>query len=69
MLLECTARNAGLLLAPAEGFGRGRGFFALWAKKRAFHAVCAFLGHFSCSVETSVVISCNVSNFENNIKI
>ena len=34
MLLEDAARYAGLLLAPAEGFGQG--FFALRAKKRAY---------------------------------
>ena len=51
--LEDTARYAGLLLAPAEGFGLWpRLFFALWAKKRAFYAVLAY---FRCLVVTMVI--------------
>ena len=38
--LEGTARYAGLLLAPAEGFGRD--FFCPSGKERAFHAVCSY---------------------------
>ena len=38
MRLEDTARYAGLLLAPAEGFGRGQ--------KRAYYAVLAHFWHF-----------------------
>ena len=41
VLLEDTARCASLLLAPAEGFGRGRGLFCPSGKKRAYHAVFA----------------------------
>ena len=40
--LEGAARYAGLLLAPAEGFGLGpRPFFALRAKKYLFMSVLA----------------------------
>ena len=40
IILEGAARYAGLLLAPAEGFGlQPRTFFALWAKKGSFY-VC-----------------------------
>ena len=35
--LEDTARYAGLLLAPAEGFG----FLTLWAQKRSYYALLA----------------------------
>ena len=59
MILEDTARYAGLLLAPAEGFGRG--FFCPLGKKRAFYAV---LAHFWCPVVTVVTFSSNLSNFE-----
>jgi hypothetical protein len=41
------ARYAGLLLAPAEGFGlQPRLFFALLAKKRVYYAVLALFGDF-----------------------
>ena len=41
-ILEGAARYAGLLLAPAEGFGlRPRPFFALRAKKDLFMSVLA----------------------------
>ena len=40
--LEGTARYAGLLLAPVDGFDRGQGFFCPSDKKRAFHAICAY---------------------------
>ena len=40
--LEGAARSAGLLLAPAEGFGlRPRPFFDLWAKQDLFMSVLA----------------------------
>ena len=51
--LEDTARYAGLLLAPAEGFGRG--FFYPSGKKRAFYAVLAHFWQF-------LVISSNRGN-------
>ena len=56
-ILEGAARYAGLLLAPAEGFGlRLRPFFALRAKKDNFMSVLAkILGFF--------VISSNLSKF------
>ena len=42
--LEGAARYAGLLLAPAEGFGlRQRPFFALRAKKDLFMSVLAII--------------------------
>ena len=51
VLLEGTARCAGLLLAPAEGFG-------LWLKlffcktKKLFMLCVPILGHFWCSLVT-----------------
>ena len=67
LTLEDTARYAGLLLASAEGFGRG--FFCPSGKKRAFYAVLANFRLFWCSVVTSVTLSSNLSNFEKNPKI
>ena len=59
--LEGTARYAGLLLAPAEGFGlRPRLFLPF--------VFLLILGHFWCSVVTSVTFSSNLSNFEKNQK-
>ena len=60
-----TARYAGLLLAPAKGFGLWpRPFFALWAKKRGFYFFFYYFfpnfGHFQCSVVTSVTFSSNL---------
>ena len=53
--LEGTARYAGLLLAPAEGFGlRPRLFFG--KKKEGFYAVFAYFRPF-------LVFSSNLSNF------
>ena len=52
--LEDTARYAGLLLAPAEGFGRA--FFWPSGKKRAYYAVLAHFWHF-------LVSSSNLGNF------
>ena len=41
-ILEDTARYAGLLLAPAEGFSlRPRAFFPLRAKQKPYYAVLA----------------------------
>ena len=51
--LEGTARWTGLLLAHAEGFGRG--FLALQAKKNAFYAICAYFMYF-------LVLSRNLHN-------
>ena len=61
--LEGTARYAGLLLAPAKGFGQG--FF--WPKG-LFTQFVLILRHFFCSVVTSITFSSNHSNFENNAK-
>ena len=52
--LEDTARYAGLLLAPAEGFGRG--YFCPSGKKRAYYAVLAHFWRF-------LVSSSNLGNF------
>ena len=60
LLLEGTARYAGFLLASAEGF-------VLWL--RLFTMIVLILGHFWCSVVTSVKLSCNLNTFENNLKI
>ena len=53
---EDTARYAGLLLASAEGFGRGRGFFCPSGKKKGF---CALLANFW----QVLVSSSNLGNF------
>ena len=58
--LEDTARYAGFLVAPAEGFGFGRG------KKKAYYAV---LANFWCSVVTLVTFSSKLDNFKQNPKI
>ena len=60
-VLDDTARYAGLLLAPAEGFGlRSRVFLALRAKKTPYYAV---LAHFWFPVVTMVTFSNNLSTF------
>ena len=65
--LEDTARYAGLLLAPAEGFGRG--FFCPLGKKKAFFMLFwPIYGNFWCPVVTVVTFSSNLSNFERNQK-
>ena len=69
LLLEDTARYAGLLLAPAEGFGlRPRAFFALRAKKGLIMLFWPIFGNFLCPVVTLVTFSSNLSNFERNRK-
>ena len=56
--LEDTARYAGFLLAPTEGFGLvARLFFAFCAKKDLFIVFFFILGYFWCSVETSVTFN------------
>ena len=68
-ILEGTARYAGLLLAPAEVFGQGRGFFLpFWGEKELYTLCVLILGHFWCSAVTSVNFNNNLSNFENNPK-
>jgi hypothetical protein len=68
-ILEDTARYAGLLLAPAEGFGlRPRLFFALRAKKELFMLFWPIFGNFWCLVVIVVTFSGNLSNFERNQK-
>ena len=57
MKLEGTARYAGLLLAPAEGFDfRPRLFLAFGPKKELFMRFVLILGHFWCSVVTLVTL-------------
>ena len=56
-ILEDTARFAGLLLAPAEGFDLwSRAFFALWAKKYRIMLFWPILGHFWNPVVTSLFL-------------
>ena len=63
--LEGAARYAGLLLAPAEGFGlQPRPFFALRAKKGFLCLFWPNFSHFWWSVVTSVNVSSNLSNFK-----
>ena len=65
VILEDTARYAGLLLAPAEGFGlRPRLFFALREKKELFMLFWPIFGDFWCPVVPVVTFSSNLSNFE-----
>ena len=65
IILEDTARYAGLLLAPAA-----KDFFALQAKKKSL--LCGigpfFFCNFWCPVETLVTFSSDHSNFEGNPK-
>ena len=57
LALEGTARYAGLLLAPAEGSGRGRGFFFTFGKKKTFFMpIFAYLRPF-------LVLCSKLSNF------
>ena len=63
------ARYAGLLIAPAEGFGLWPTLFvALWAKKEINMLFWTIFGNFWCPVVTLVTISSNISNFERNSK-
>ena len=57
-----TSRSCGGLWPPAEAF------FALWAKKELFMLFWLTLGHFWCSVVTSVTFSNNLSNYEKKKK-
>ena len=67
--LEDTARYAGLLLAPAKGFGLWpRLFLTFGQKKRAYYAILAHFWHIWCPVVALVTISSNLSNFERNHK-
>ena len=68
ILLEGTAHYAGLLLAPAEGFGRGQGYFALWKKKRSLHTFLAYFRPFWCLFVTFVMFSSTLRTFEKNPK-
>ena len=51
------------LLRKALAFGRG--FFGPLGQNKAFHAVCAYLSYFWCSVVTSSRFSNNLGSFEN----
>ena len=62
------AAREGLLLALAEGFGQGQGFLALRAKKELFTLFVIILGHFWCSVVTSVVFTSTLSNLVTKIQ-
>ena len=66
MLLEDTARYAGLILAPAEGIGRR--FFCPLGKKDIIMLFWPIFGNFWCPVVTFVTFSSNSSNFERNPK-
>ena len=69
MTLEGIAGYTGLLLAPAESFVlQPRPFFALGAKKGLSTLFVLILGHFWCSVVTSVMFSSNHSNIEKKLK-
>ena len=69
MILEDTARYAGLLLAPADGFGlRPRLFLPFGQKKTFFMLFWPIFGNFWCPVVTMVTFSSNLINFERNQK-
>ena len=53
-----TSSSCGGLRPTAEAF------FALWAKKGLCMLFSLILGHFWCSVATSVTLSSNLRNFE-----
>ena len=63
-LLEITASYAGLLLVPAEGFGRG--FFCPSGKKIPYYVVLAHFWPFWFPGVTLVTVSSNLSNFVRN---
>ena len=65
--LEGTDRNAGLLLSPAEGFGRG--FFYPSDKKMLFHAVCVYFRPFLVFISNLCNVCSNLSTFEKKPKI
>ena len=67
--LEGTARYAGFTSRSCGGLPPPAGaFFALRAKIELFMMFWLTLGHFWCSVVTSVTLSSNLSNFEKNLK-
>ena len=57
-----TSSSCGGLRPSAEAF------FTLRAKKELLTLFVPILGHFLCSVATSVMLSNNLSNFEKNNK-
>ena len=59
-VLEGPARYAGLLLAPAEGFG--------WGLKVLYTLFVLISDNFLCLVVTYITFSSNLSNFEYNPK-
>ena len=68
--LEDTARYAGLLIAPAEGFGLWPRLICPSGKKKSFFLLFwPIFGNFWCPVVTVVTFSYNLSNFEKLNKI
>ena len=66
---EGTAHYAGLLGAPAEGFGLWpKAFFGLWVKKVVMLCLL-ILGLVWCSIIISVTLIRNLSNFEKVTKV
>ena len=59
-------RYTSLLLAPAENFGLGRGFFLPFGQKKIIMLFWPTLGNFWCPVVTLETFSSNLSNFEKN---
>ena len=58
------ALYAGLLLAPAEGFGLwSRTFIALWTKKELIMLFWPILGYFMCPVVTLVTFNSRLGKF------
>ena len=63
MIVEDTAHYLGLLLAPAEDFGRGRGFLA-FVQKKLIMLFWPILGLLWCPVGPLLTFNSNLSNFE-----
>ena len=67
-LLEDAARYAGLLLAPAEGFGLRPRLFLPFGPFGQKNAGLAHFCNFWCPLVTLVTFSSNICNFERNPK-
>ena len=62
--LEDTARYAGLLLAPAEGFSLQPRLFLAFGQKRPILLFWPILGNFWCQVVTLVTFCSNLTSFK-----
>ena len=69
LILEDTARYAGLLVAPAEVFGLRPRDFCPSGKRKLIRLVWPILDHFLCPVVTLVTFISNFGNFKKNPKV